>query len=908
MPRKQATKQTAQKASERMMQRELFDPQRMQYIRDHFDELKDEISKHSRHDDETTLRQIKAFYSARKDLTIGGKQYCESPVTYCQRRGQGRYFANHGNSLQGIARTVRQCVARDLYYDMDIKNAHPVILQHMCRLEGRRSQELDEYISNRANHLAQMGQEGVKAGKCKPENADEWAKKQYLKITNFGLDDRNGEPKPDTHNLKTYTDHGRSYMEEVRALHDHFAKKNPDDFEAFRQYKEAQGKTTNFQASYMNSLMCDWENKIMQVMIRAFGLQHPKLQEYFIPCFDGVMILKVDLDGNSINYDVQAVMDEVHKQLAINVLILEKPMNDGLVLPEVTPEYSPLEFKRFEDYTLICGDDIVNDVDTVNRYIADNIFLLENSKSRGKEKHKLITRHIESEWGTRETCTEYQVEDPSLVLKSLDKYVNIRNPQYDPDFYATNKDAKKSSDVWKDPRMMPYIKLDPKQQMTLGQYVAELNKRCKLETFDRIDFIPTLKPEPSLRAADGSKIFNTFKGFPFAGKSPEHNHIIEQSHFYKYLRTYFFRDDLARFNRFLDWIADMFQDPLHLKPYTPVFIGGQGTLKSELGKFLTKILGHHNAVTIINTERYFSNFNTATSSVLLQIFEELAEDKIGHAMTQILKGEITEERVLKESKGQDQYMARNFARKILFSNFLGITPEPGERRFDFYFILNTMANNVEFFKPIIEELHSESFQTAFYNWIIEREYDVNTLRQFERSESTNKIIMNRLPQATKFLIDTVESRFMNFNVELEPPESDFKYRFNAAELNHKFREENPRLAADSLKKEWANIGIEQKKLSVERNGSKTAIYILYPPAIQEKLREHLKMKNFCLNLNEDEEKLSNIPIDVQIHNELARFRMLELELKKTNERIEELRRLANEQDLRIRSPEPSHTS
>ena len=106
-----------------MMQRELFDPQRMQYIRDHFDELKDEISKHSRHDDETTLRQIKAFYSARKDITIGGKQYCESPVTYCQRRGQGRYFANHGNSLQGIARTVRQCVAKDLYYDMDIKNA-----------------------------------------------------------------------------------------------------------------------------------------------------------------------------------------------------------------------------------------------------------------------------------------------------------------------------------------------------------------------------------------------------------------------------------------------------------------------------------------------------------------------------------------------------------------------------------------------------------------------------------------------------------------------------------------------------------------------------------------------------------------------------------------------------------------
>ena len=55
-------------------------------------------------------------------------------VSYDFAKGtnSGRLFANDGVSLQNLCREVRHAIAKDYYDDLDIVNAHPVILKFVC--------------------------------------------------------------------------------------------------------------------------------------------------------------------------------------------------------------------------------------------------------------------------------------------------------------------------------------------------------------------------------------------------------------------------------------------------------------------------------------------------------------------------------------------------------------------------------------------------------------------------------------------------------------------------------------------------------------------------------------------------------------------------------------------------------
>ena len=68
------------------------------------------------------LSSLKSYYNK---LDTGGKikiQYGQKPYV-C-----GRYYAkNIPVSLQNISRKIRHTICKEFYYDIDIKNAHPVL-------------------------------------------------------------------------------------------------------------------------------------------------------------------------------------------------------------------------------------------------------------------------------------------------------------------------------------------------------------------------------------------------------------------------------------------------------------------------------------------------------------------------------------------------------------------------------------------------------------------------------------------------------------------------------------------------------------------------------------------------------------------------------------------------------------
>lgn len=101
------------------------------------------------------------FY--RKTMDAKGQRV----VVYQQKdavQGFGRYHPREGTSLQGLCKPLRATLARDLYWQIDICNAHPLILLSITNENGWPTPKLEYYASHREEVLA-MFKEGREEAK-----------------------------------------------------------------------------------------------------------------------------------------------------------------------------------------------------------------------------------------------------------------------------------------------------------------------------------------------------------------------------------------------------------------------------------------------------------------------------------------------------------------------------------------------------------------------------------------------------------------------------------------------------------------------------------------------------------------------------------------------------------------------
>lgn len=119
---------------------EHIDMIRMRWLLDNRDSLKDEA--------QTELTKL---LNLSRQLDDSGKH----TVTYARKaHGFGRHYPQYGErSLQGISKRLRSTLAERYYFDVDIVNSHPVILQAVCRKNGWLCPALDAYIRDREGVL-----------------------------------------------------------------------------------------------------------------------------------------------------------------------------------------------------------------------------------------------------------------------------------------------------------------------------------------------------------------------------------------------------------------------------------------------------------------------------------------------------------------------------------------------------------------------------------------------------------------------------------------------------------------------------------------------------------------------------------------------------------------------------------
>ena len=525
-------------------------------------------------------------------------------VDYRQNNGKGRFCAMGSMSLQSIPREIRHTIARDYYVDIDLVNAHPVILSYLCKVNYFACDNLDAYINNREPLLKElMDAEGIDRDK---------AKQIYLALTNGG--------KKDFRDIKTPTSHMVAYKEEMLRLHKNFADMNPDDFNIVRKKRQKNGKDFNHEAGYMNTLLCDMENTLLMVLYEFFGSPSDA-----VFCFDGIML------RNDIEYDIEGVKAEIERRFPrLSMNIKMKTMDEHFDMSEFTiPEYKYFSLEYYTDFrNLVKEKEIYSE--WLTEWSNNSLRLIENNGSQ-----YFITRNKKTVVFSDKT-TEIRYEWSAIkeedIYKNLKVKCNVINQFQDYDFckkYRLMKPKeKKELNITKEE-----IRILTEQYIygTIGVtnsrmgegYLTFLMEERDIKSYNSVDYFPYIieKGCPPLEDT-----FNIFTNFPLDVLEVDTDINFEDSCIYKHMKNDFFNNDEGELNHFIDHMADMIQDPAEIKGTSHLFYSKQGCGKGLIFKFMSRMLGISNVVSINNTDLYFdSNFNSDVRHKLLKVFEEVSK-------------------------------------------------------------------------------------------------------------------------------------------------------------------------------------------------------------------------------------------------------------------------------------------
>jgi P4 family phage/plasmid primase-like protien len=227
----------------------------------------------------------------------------------CKSSPLGRLFSE-SISLQGLPKKIRHTISNQYYYDIDIKNCHPVILVWYCQNKGIKCDSIKHYINNRDDVLKNVS-----------ENFDvsiDIAKKNILSIMNGG----NGS---DLIEYKFEPEWFYEYCDEIKNIHMLISNLNPD-FK--KEVIKSKGKNYyNIDGCVVNKVLCYYENLILNSMITFCKNNKVSIGAL---CFDGLMISKNLFQKNVLNLKsfIKEMVLYIKQKNNIDIDIVEKPMND----------------------------------------------------------------------------------------------------------------------------------------------------------------------------------------------------------------------------------------------------------------------------------------------------------------------------------------------------------------------------------------------------------------------------------------------------------------------------------------------------------------------------------------------------------------------------------------------------
>jgi len=327
-----------------------------------------------------------------------------------------------------------------------------------------------------------------------------------------------------------------------------------------------------------------------------------------------------------------------------------------------------------------------------------------------------------------------------------------------------------------------------------------------------------------------------------------------ESRIFKHLRDEMMDGNEGEFNHFLDHIADMIQDPMHIKTNGHLFYTKLGMGKGMLAEFVGRLIGADHAISFENTEAYFGQFNAEQQNKLLKIFEEVSDKGAAFSNHDRLKGDQSKKNERVEPKGIDVYYVRHCARFWYFTNNENaLYIEGDDRRFTCHKANNRYANNIDYFKGIWEEVRDTNFCKNAFEFFATREYNIrNAYECYNTTYKKQQKEMN-IPNGLKFMKELVENHFETVAMDDD--------KVKAKTLGEAFRvwcvDNGVKYHLGTFKTQLKKLEIEDSSIRYE--GVKAKCYTLATNDLKRRFSEYLKDPDFEFDMvAENEEEIAEI--------------------------------------------------
>lgn len=617
-------------------------------------------------------------------------------------------------SLQSIPRKTRHTLCKGIYHDLDMKNAHPTILNHLSKLYNIECPVLNQYVNDREivfNELSSFSKDIVKV--------------EMLTIINGG--------NPTLCNYEIIQD----FVSEMNTLRDVIMKKNP----TLKKRAEKQNPS-NISGSTTNYLLCEWENNILTVMSEY--LQENNI-EIGVLVFDGIMI-KTGSCPDSIETLCANLSECIKSRYNIDIVIVEKIMDEGY--DNILDTFNnPIE----ENYI-----DIGVKIDELKQEAINNSSILwDGSKDYTFEDFKLFTNVLI----TPECIERFLLKNIYEVHNNGNSITYItRITEYDEHLdknYISYVHNVKSIDLRRNCKLLKYNIEDKtySQQVTLMTFILKgLSENCKLNCYSSLCFDPYLN-EDHIR---NQNKFNIFRGFTLKNDNPYWKNVndISSSLFYNHIRQYFCRGDAVCFEYFLNWIAHMIQYPNMCAEVMIIIVSEQGLGKDMISRFLGSIIGLDYYKVFDDVSNFFARFNGEQENAMLTVLNELAEGGDVIKNHNKLKANITRLTTRVEKKGVEPYTVNHFSRYIGFTqNRKCINVENHDRRFFMLEGDNSIVGNHVYFNNLKRELDDKEFMMKTFAYFGNKDLSSFEIRNIPMTDIKKEQKINNLSSPLCFIME-----------------------------------------------------------------------------------------------------------------------------------------------------------
>ena len=247
----------------------------------------------------------------------------EINVKHKQKNGRGRYCGVGNLSLQNMPRWIRHTIAEEFYWDIDIVNAHPVLITQMCERDDIPNKYMTLLVNEREQIFKLFMDD---TGKPRDQVKD-----ALLSII-YGGDESYKKLKANKIAYGDTTDFGSAFQDEIKHIHTNYKSMYPDLFQEVKAQRLKEGKRDkNHEGGLLSHLVCEEENKCLQAMLTYYDTSI-----HSVPCHDGALLLKgvdEELERNVRDKDFKNTEAYIAKKTGWKVKLKQKPMDQGLNLP-----------------------------------------------------------------------------------------------------------------------------------------------------------------------------------------------------------------------------------------------------------------------------------------------------------------------------------------------------------------------------------------------------------------------------------------------------------------------------------------------------------------------------------------------------------------------------------------------